>query len=251
MNFKKICAAALSIALCLSLTGCIFDFSKLPEFPTRENTAPSYTPQPVEIPAVTAQPVPEEETPDPDEHTYIEPPEPEAEPLPVGSWLYGSWYGWWIISGADGDYTPYAGKWADVLVKAEYNAENATAEISLTDENGKLGSVTASALNEELFVSEDGSFFDTAIGRGTWQLSRNAYGCEDFVVLKDLTVSNENGSFTYSLYIKPWGSTWDDVELLQESQGDYYSDMLPYRYADYLKMLDSMQAVPDSFKNFG
>jgi len=235
MKTKKICAALLCIALCLALTGCI-DLSKLPEFP-RASTME----QEGEV-TVTAIPV----TPEPAAtETPAETPEEEIIEEPAvreGDRFCGDWYGWWIITEADGDYEQYAGKWYDICGSAEYN-DNNEIELTLKDENGSLGSITLEADGENSLISTGGCFFGVEIGIGTWQLYKDSLGYEGLVCLQDEHFSTENGSFTYTLFMKPWGADWEDVAANANNTEWFFTDMLPYHYEEYLQRVSGGEGI--------
>ena len=55
------------------------------------------------------------------------------------------------------------------------------------------------------------------------------------------TVIYDDGSFDYSIYLRPWGRTWEDINATQPG-------LLPYFYYDwYLPMLAQGESMPDKF----
>ena len=169
-------------------------------------------------------------------------------------WWNGDWYGWWIIDNARGeDCEGLEGKWWDcgaeinidengkgtILFWDEDNGRDASEEdrlglvdISLKpDEGGSLGTV----------YSEKGFFFVSELKKGEWKLDPDAikkdFGLDDFLEITGSYEDGENG-FDYTIYIRPWGTIWDDDVSEKEN--------FPYHYEDwYLPLVEAGEDMPD------
>ena len=64
------------------------------------------------------------------------------------------------------------------------------------------------------------------------------YQYEDLVVIEG-ACADDTGSYNYSIFLRPWGRLWDDIEAVE-------SEQLPYGYFDwYLSALEDGAAMPD------
>ena len=159
-------------------------------------------------------------------------------------WWNGDWYGWWIMTGCWGYYEDMEGEWWDVCGTIDIG-EDGTGTVLLWDEDYTKSAPMASAsvsLNEagtsELgtMMSEDGWFTDIALEHADWIVDP---GLLDYPNMIHISGYYENGDdeFTYDIYLRPWGTYWDDVT----------EEDLPYYYYDwYLPLIEADVAMPDS-----
>ena len=159
-------------------------------------------------------------------------------------WWNGEWYGWWTMYGCYGYYEGMDGMAWDIcgtidigedytgtvtLWDEDYTRDNAmvSADVSLSEAGtGEHGTVT----------SEGGYFTDIPLEHADWIVDP---GLSDFEDLIWITGFYENGEdeFTYEIYLRPWGASWDD--LSEDVQPLYYSDW-------YLPLIEAGAAMPDA-----
>ena len=159
-------------------------------------------------------------------------------------WWNGDWYGWWTMYGCYGYYEGMDGMAWDIcgtidigedytgtvtLWDEDYTRDNAMviADVSLSEAGtGEHGTVT----------SEGGYFTDIPLEHADWIVDP---GLSDYEDLIWITGFYENGEdeFTYEIYLRPWGASWDD--LSEDAQPLYYSDW-------YLPLIGAGAAMPDA-----
>ena len=159
-------------------------------------------------------------------------------------WWNGDWYGWWTMYGCYGYYEGMDGMAWDVcgtidigedytgtvtLWDEDYTRDNAmvNADVSLSEAGtGEHGTVT----------SEGGYFTDIPLEHADWIVDP---GLSDYEDLIWITGFYENGEdeFTYEIYLRPWGASWDD--LSEDVQPLYYFDW-------YLPLIEAGAAMPDA-----
>ena len=159
-------------------------------------------------------------------------------------WWNGDWYGWWTMYGCYGYYEGMDGMAWDVcgtvdigedymgtitLWDEDYTRDNAmaSADVSLSEAGtGEYGTVT----------SEGGYFTDIPLEHADWIVDP---GLSDYEDLLWITGFYENGEdeFTYEIYLRPWGASWDD--LSEDVQPLYYFDW-------YLPLIEAGAAMPDA-----
>lgn len=162
-------------------------------------------------------------------------------------WWNGEWYGWWMITGADGGYESSNNQWWDccarINISADYTGsiliwdedmpqENALSEASVTLNSagtGEYGTLT----------SEGGYFLRSELAHADWIVDPGIMNYENFICI-DGWYEDENGSFHYNIYLRPWGTLWDDVA----ADG---TENLPYGYESwYLPLVDAGKTMPDT-----
>ena len=122
------------------------------------------------------------------------------------------------------DYTGTVTLWDE-----DYTRDNAmvNADVSLSEAGtGEHGTVT----------SEGGYFTDIPLEHADWIVDP---GLSDYEDLIWITGFYENGEdeFTYEIYLRPWGASWDD--LSEDVQPLYYFDW-------YLPLIEAGAAMPDA-----
>ena len=159
-------------------------------------------------------------------------------------WWNGDWYGWWTMYGCYGsyegmdgmawdvcgtidigkDYTGTVTLWDEDYTKAE---PMASADVSLSEAGtGEYGTVT----------SEGGYFTDIPLEHADWIVDPGLSEVEDLLWITGFYENGED-EFTYEIYLRPWGASWDD--LSEDVQPLYYFDW-------YLPLIEAGAAMPDA-----
>ena len=169
--------------------------------------------------------------------------------LPAGTgdalldWWNGDWYGWWIMTGCWGAYEDMDGEWWDISGTIEIG-EDYTGIVTLWDEDYTRSEPMVEALvslNEAgtgeygTMMSEGGWFTDVELEHADWIVDPGLVNYDNMIYI-DGFYENGDDEFYYEIYLRPWGSYWDDV-----SEED-----LPYFYYDwYLPMIEAGEAMPE------
>ncbi len=158
----------------------------------------------------------------------------------------GEWYGWWAMLGADGEYEELSGQWWDTCGVIDIG-DDYTGTVELWDEDGDpynlLCSVDVSLSGSGTsqygtVMSEDGWFGDCLVGHADWIVDPGLADYDNMIWI-DGSYEDDYGSFTISIYLKPWGERWDDVEAAQPQD-------VPYYYYDwYLPLIEAGEPMPD------
>ena len=159
-------------------------------------------------------------------------------------WWNGDWYGWWTMYGCYGSYEGMDGMAWDVCGTIDIG-EDYTGTVTLWDEDYTKAEPMASAdvsLSEAgtgeygAVMSEGGYFTDIPLEHADWIVDP---GLSDYEDLIWITGFYENGEdeFTYEIYLRPWGASWDD--LSEDVQPLYYFDW-------YLPLIEAGAAMPDA-----
>lgn len=159
-------------------------------------------------------------------------------------WWNGDWYGWWSMTALWGDSGALDDGWWDICATIDIG-EDYMGTITLWDEDfpksDPLGIVSIS-LNETgigeygTVMSEGGTFMDAAMEHADWIVDPDLADYENMIRI-DGSYAQGNDEFYYEIYLRPWGSSWDDVEPQD----------LPYYYDDwYLPLIEAGMDMPDS-----
>ena len=188
------------------------------------------------------------------------------------SWWEGEWYGWWCITDAKGQFEPadnYA--WdAYAVISADYSDD--TAALTLWDTEM---SKDEPLMDVSLYLSKEGGEHGVAysaegdlftMGRwipeydvepyrikdGDWRIDpadSTVSHFENMIEIEgEYTAANGTDSFTYYIFLRPWGTSWEDVRTGDVS-GCIYSDMMPVHYDDWYAPLQAADEflMPDSY----
>lgn len=169
--------------------------------------------------------------------------------LPAGTgdalldWWNGDWYGWWIMTGCWGAYEDMDGEWWDISGTIEIG-EDYTGIVTLWDEDYTRSEPMVEALvslNEAgtgeygTMMSEGGWFTDVELEHADWIIDPGLVDYDNMIYI-DGFYENGDDEFYYEIYLRPWGSYWDDVA----------EEDLPYFYYDwYLPMIEAGEAMPE------
>ena len=171
-----------------------------------------------------------------------EPGGPSAEAL--RDWWNGDWYGWWIMTGCWGNYEDMEGMWWDLCGTIDIGEDNMGTVILWDEDYTESEPMAAAAVSlSELgtgefgtLMSEDGWFTDITLEHADWIVDPGLAVYPDMVHI-DGYYENGDDEFTYDIYLRPWGSYWDDVA----------EEQLPGLYDDwYLPLIEAGEPMPDS-----
>ena len=186
-------------------------------------------------------------------YQQAEPVDPSLNAVSQTDFWNGSWYGWWVINSGTGVYDDADGGWWDACARIELDADG-SGTLILWDDSCEAGQTIAGAqvqasadlTTSGRLVSTDGSFFDCALeGADAWYIDAapsESMPYADMICISGVYTDPENGenTFVYSIYLRPWGETWEDVRADNE-------ELMPYYYDDwYLPLIEAGAAMPDA-----
>lgn len=163
-----------------------------------------------------------------------------SETVKDGFWT-NDWYGWWMIEDATGDYADYAEMWWDLCASSEDYGEEGYIVFWDEDDNScddPIGEMTFTH-GETTFSSDYGWFWcDEWEGEKELTCDLAESPVSDMLILSG-TYTDEDGSITYTLCLRPWGVKWDDLD----------SDVRPYYYDTwYLPLIEDGKPLPKTFE---
>ena len=145
---------------------------------------------------------------------------PAAPALPAAdSWWEGDWYGWWVVVDAGGSYL---------------------------DEN---------YVNQAAATSTAGKFYNHEIAKGEWVIDPTDGECGGFDELicirgRYAQPTNADNWIEYYIFLRPWGTRWEDIEAGDTSGMIYPDDMMPLNYTDwYLPLIEAGEEMPPTLWN--
>ncbi len=160
----------------------------------------------------------------------------------------GDWYGWWIIENSTGEFVD---TWYDCCGSIELG-DDGTALLTLWDEDTTRDepmAVVQLLLNADgtgemgRAESQSGWFWFDDVKAGEWEIDPGEYEYDKMLVIENGHHEGQGESFDYSIFLRPWGVRWDDVEAAEP-------DVLPYFYYDwYLPLIEAGEAMPDSISD--
>ena len=159
-------------------------------------------------------------------------------------WWNGDWYGWWKMSGCSGGYEDMEGEWWDVCGSIDIGA-NKTGTVKLWDEDYSKddpmaeASVTLSTSGtgeHGTLTSESGYFTDVDLEHADWIIDPGLEDYEDLIRIDGWYESGDD-EFYYEIYLRPWGTSWDDME----------EDSWPALYSSwYVPLIEAGKSMPDA-----
>ena len=168
-----------------------------------------------------------------------------GDPLNPLSWWNGPWYGWWVMSGCYGGYEDMEGSTWDVCADIDIG-QDYTGTVTLWDEDYtkddpmSLATVSLDKLGTGDYgtmMSEEGYFTDLELYHADWIVDPGLEDVKDVIHINGFYEKGDD-QFTYDIYLRPWGTMWDDV----------VDDQLPTYYEDwYLPLIEAGEAMPDDF----
>lgn len=187
---------------------------------------------------------------------------PAAEPQDAQadySWWDGDWYGWWTVYDASGKYSDYIAHAWDVCGTIDMT-DNNTAEVTLWDEDMDPPTIANASVrfgegltDKGRMVSADGKFYNYSFGEGAWQVDPAAEDCggfDDLIVIHDRYYASSSSEdwLEYYIFLRPWGTRWEDIASGDTSGMLYPGDMMPLNYSEwYLPLIEDGQPMPDGF----
>lgn len=214
-----------------------------------------------------------EKTSDADTPLDISPASETAGESVSYDWWEGAWYGWWCIRNGTGSYAPATGI-----------AWDAYAEIKVSNDNSGVITIWDTGIDrEDALIRAYADFGPGSTSRGAvvtqrvvffprgyWNNGMEAVTMEDstqgwtidpadstvshFENMLEITGHYQNpddaaDSFDYFIYLRPWGTLWEDVRS-GDTSGCLYSDMMPLYHDNwYLSLLNlGYNAPPPSFE---
>ena len=164
----------------------------------------------------------------------------------VGYWD-GEYYGWWIVVNASDAYTDLDGGYWDVCGAIYLDTED-SGYIYLWDETGSVDdaffnvdvSFGPGTTDAGSMISEDGDILGSEIGHADFIVDPGSSTVSDYDHMIEIygTYEDEDGSFDYAIYLRPWGMDWEDVREAEP-------EMMPYYYDDwYVNVMNDV--MPES-----
>ena len=162
---------------------------------------------------------------------------------PLLDWWNGQWYGWWTLTGGTGAYEEMNNNWWDVSGIIEIGSDY-MGTVTLWDEDYSRSnpmvdaavSLNSAGTGEHgTMMSEGGWFTDIRLEHADWIVDP---GLSEFDAMICIDGWYENGDdeYRYEIYLRPWGTYWDDVP--EEGR--------PYLYDDwYIPLIEKNALMPD------
>ena len=187
---------------------------------------------------------------------------PEATPGATAdySWWKGDWYGWWVVVDAGGTYLEegYVNQAWDACAQIDVSGDG-TGYIDIWDEDGDDVawadvSFDASGSDKGCMTSDNGKFYNHDITKGEWLVDPTDSECGGFDELicirgRYSQPSDENNWIEYYIFLRPWGTRWEDIESGDTSGMIYPGDMMPINYTDwYLPLIEAGEPMPYAFE---
>ena len=167
----------------------------------------------------------------------------KSEPQ-LRDWWDGDWYGWWKMTGCWGGYEDMEGEWWDICGTIDIGTDN-LGTVTLWDEDYSKDSPMVKAtvsLNESgtgehgTLMSEGGQFTDIALEHADWIVDPGLTDYDDLICI-DGWYENGDDEFYYEIYLRPWGTYWDDID--EDSRPNLYSSW-------YLPLIEAGESMPGS-----
>lgn len=203
----------------------------------------SYAPSVVFAPPVLPDTVPNQG----DTNTTV----PAVEPVidnrtPAQKYWVGDWYGWWLITGAGGQYSGMddGTHWYDACATIELD-EAGNGVLTIWDEDCEADTCIAEvniAISDGGFEqgrikSVSGRFYDMELGNADWLVDPGTE--EDPIITIEGSYRNPSEWFdniSFDIYLAPWGYDWVNATIDP-----------PGTYEDwYLPLIQAGKAMPDS-----
>lgn len=159
-------------------------------------------------------------------------------------WWNDNWYGWWIMTDCWGDFEDMEGQWWDICGNIDIG-EDGIGIVTLWDVDYTKEEPMVSAsvsLNEAgtseigTMMSEGGWFMDVPLEYADWIVDPGLVDYPDMIHI-DGYYENDYYGFSYNIYLRPWGTYWDDVA--EENLPAFYDDW-------YLPLIEAGEPMPDS-----
>lgn len=145
--------------------------------------------------------------------------------------FHEDWYGWWKIEQVEGEMPV---TWYDCCAAFIHN-DDGTLLLIIWDEDSSREDPLAEILLEDTdggeLASISGYFLYDSVEAGEWCFSIP----ESELFLEDRRHEGNALTFSYSIYLRPWGAEW----------GDLSAEQLPFYYEDwYLPLIHEHEPMP-------
>ena len=176
-------------------------------------------------------------------------------------WWEGDWYGWWILQNGTGSWEELSGNFWDACARV-WVEDDGTGFIEFWDEDNEAGECFANATvtftadgtsaAQGTMVCGEGVFWNADLIEGAWVVypddSPMGPAIDNVICVRGSYVDPDNigDSFDYEIYLRPWGTEWEDVRGADTSEMPY-DDMMPAYYDSwYLPLIkDGVTEAPD------
>ena len=181
----------------------------------------------------------------------------ETAETTADSWWVGDWYGWWTTAAGGGKFDGVSGRAWEACAKITVSADG-TGTIRVWDEENDTILSGSVSFGEGLtplgrMDAVKGSFLDTQYGENAWYADPGDELCGGFselmcIVGRFTDPDNEEDWLEYHVYLRPWGTRWEDI-LDGDISSMIYDDMMPLYYNDwYLPLIEAGEPMPAAFE---
>ena len=166
-----------------------------------------------------------------------------AADIDAQAYWNGDWYGWWTIDNCSEAYAPNENARFDAFAIFTIDDDN-TGLLEIWDEdnsrNEPIGYVEVSLNAQDNIVSsESGTFMYGELSSGEWTIDPSESRYDDMLIIEGDHV-DDDGSYSYTMYLRPWGMLWDDVAT-------DYPEAMPAYYDDwYLPLVEAGAEMPET-----
>lgn len=169
----------------------------------------------------------------------------------------GNWYGWHVITGA-----------SEELQYLKDTAWDACARITVRGTTGRIAVWDTENEPDELLCEANVAFAPGTTDAGSMTAESGEYlGCDmtdgwtcdpgasdvrqfaHMICIAGRAEDGEGGWVRYRIYLRPWGTDWEDVRT-GDTSGCIYRSMLPPGYDDWYAplLMQGTTEMPDSFE---
>lgn len=175
-------------------------------------------------------------------------------------WWDGEWYGWWVVADASADLEDIVGRATDCCAVIDTFQGN-TGHIKIfdtdcvNDQYLAMGDVRfgSGTMDCGSMFLESGDFMGMQLKQGGWYVDPGMSIVSDIdnMVMIEGEVAdpeNEDSWFRYEIYLRPWGTKWEDVRSMDTTDMPF-DDMMPILYDSwYLPLIDAGSEMPSEFQ---
>lgn len=164
----------------------------------------------------------------------------------------GDWYGWWYISEGTGAYAGEQMKIRDVAARIQLD-HTARGPIRIWDMEHPYDKPLGEGIlrvdpavgmeNVGIAMSGQGTFMGQPVLSGDWLIDPSTAAYDNLLEIYGY-YKDDKGDFFYTLYLRPWGQSWEDV--LQAQDPSKAPSELPVYYDLYLEALKT-GTTPEEF----
>ncbi len=187
--------------------------------------------------------------------TTVEDPVAHAEALEaVRNYWNGDWYGWWYISTGTGAYAQEQLRIRDAAAQIELDQDGRGPIVIWDMEHSREKPLADCILRVDpntgelpmgIAMSGQGQFRGQPVLAGDWLIDPSVAPYDNLLEINGY-YSDEEGDFFYTLFLRPWGQSWEDVAQAQDP--DVFPAALPEYYDIYLEALAAGTSLVDFFR---